>query len=121
MAIYLKINGKVCLDTLRSMFCSFLLPPYHLVDDAYVALNDLHHLSTYVFIHIVGDRDAVVTVFAEFNRGIYCLQEALGVDAGNDEVPLVNGLGALRGGTDADGGEGMAYTGEEGGLFGESA
>ena len=121
MAIYLKINGKVCLDTLRSMFCSFLLPPYHLVDDAYVALNDLHHLSTYVFIHIVGDRDAVVTVFAEFNRGIYCLQEALGVDAGNDEVAFVNGFGAFCTGADADGRERMTYTGEEAAFFGKRA
>ena len=114
MAIYLKINGKVCLDTLRSMFCSFLLPPYHLVDDAYVALNDLHYLSTYVFIHIVGDRDSMLTVFAELYSSIYRLKEALLVNAGNDEVALVDGFRTLGGGADTDGREGVTNAGEEG-------
>ena len=63
----------------------------------------------------------MVTVFAEFNRGIYCLQEALGVDAGNDEVAFVKGFGAFCTGADADGRERMTYTGEEAAFFGECA
>ena len=98
-----------------------LLPPYHLVDDAYIALNDFHYLGAYILIHIIGDGDAMLTVFAEFYGGIYSLEEALGVDAGNDEVTLVNSLGTLGRGTDADGREGMAYTGEEAALLGEGA
>ena len=48
----------------------------------------------------------MLTVFAEFYGGIYSLGEALGVDAGNDEVTLVDGFWTFGGGADADGGEG---------------
>ena len=123
---YVDINGKVSKDKWQSIFrylarYVLLLPPHHLVDDAYVALNDFHYLGGDILIHIIGDGDAMLTVFAEFYGGIYSLEEALGVDAGNDEVTLVNSLGTLGRGTDADGREGMAYTGEEAALLGEGA
>ena len=86
-----------------------LLPPHHLVDDAYVALNDFHYLGGDILIHIIGDGDAMLTVFAEFYGGIYSLEEALGVDAGNDEVALVNSFGTLGRGTNADCRERMTY------------
>ena len=78
MAKYLKINGNVCLDTWQCMFrylarYVLLLPPYHLVDDAYIALDNLHYLGADVFIYIVWDRDTVVAIFAEFYGGIYSL------------------------------------------------
>ena len=50
-----------------------LLPPYHLVYNTHIALDDLHYLGTYVLIHIVRHRDAMLTVLAEFYGGIYCL------------------------------------------------
>ena len=90
-----------------------LLPPYHLVDDAYIALNDFHYLGAYILIHIIGDGDAMLTVFAEFYSSIYGLKEALLVNAGNDEVCLVDGFGTLGRGTDADGRERMTNAGEE--------
>ena len=97
------------------------LPPHHLIDDAYITLDNLHYLGAYILIHIIGDGDAMLTVFAEFYGGIYSLEEALGVDAGNDEVTLVNSLGTLGRGADADGREGMAYTGEEAAFFWQSS
>ena len=63
----------------------------------------------------------MLTVFAEFYCCIYCLKKTLGVDAGNDEVTLVDGFRSFGRGADADGREGMAYTGEEAALLGEGA
>lgn len=97
------------------------LPPHHLVDYAYIALDNLHHLCGDIFIYIVRDWDAVVAILAKCHRGIYRLNKALGIDAGYDEVTLVNSLGTLGRSTDADGREGMAYTGEETALLGECA
>ena len=98
-----------------------LLPPHHFVDDAYVALNDFHYLGRYVLVDIIRYRNTMMSISAEFHSGIYCLKEALGVDTGNDEISLVDGFGTLGGGADADGREGMAYTGEEAALLGEGA
>ena len=50
-----------------------LFSPHHFVDDAYVALNDFHYLGAYILIHIIGDGDAMLIVFAEFYGGINCL------------------------------------------------
>ena len=100
---------------------SSLFSPNHFVDDADVALDDFHYLGTYILIHVIGDGDAMLTVFAELDGGVNGLQKALGVDAGYDEVPLVDGFGTLGGGADADCREGMAYAGEETALLGECA
>ena len=54
-------------------------------------------------------------------RGVYRLEQALPVDSGEDEAGIVEALRALRGGAYADGGERMAYGGEEGGLLGKCA
>ena len=53
--------------------------------------------------------------------GVNGLQEALLVDAGEDEAGLVQGFRPLRRSPDADGGEGVADAGEEGGLLRECA
>lgn len=45
--------------------------------------------------------------------GIHGLEEALFIDAGEDEAGLVQGLRPFGRGTDADGGEGVAGAGEE--------
>ena len=94
-----------------------LFSPHHFVDDTHIALNDLHHLGGDNFIYIVRDGDAMLTVFAEFYGGIYSLEEALGINAGNDEVTLVDGFGTFGRGTDADGREWMANAGEEAAFF----
>ena len=53
-------------------------------------------------------------VAAEFHCGVHRLEQALGVDAGDDEVSLVYGLGTLSAGADADGRERMSHRSEEG-------
>lgn len=58
---------------------------------------------------------------AEFDSSVNCLEERLGVDAGDDEVGFVDGLRPLGRGTDADSRERMTNAGEERRLFRESA
>lgn len=58
---------------------------------------------------------------AELDSSVNCLEERLGVDAGDDEVGFVDGLRPLGRGADADGWEWMAYAGEERRLLWESA
>ena len=92
---------------------SLELPPHHLIHDAHIALDDLHHLGAYVLIYIVRHRDSMLTVLAELNSSIYCLKEAFLIDASNDEVSLVDGFRTFGRGTDADGRERMTNAGEE--------
>lgn len=55
----------------------------------------------------------MVAVATEFDCGINCLEEGLGVDAGDDEVGFVDSFRALSAGADADCRERMAYASEE--------
>ena len=97
------------------------LAPNHLIDNADVGLDDADDLRGDVLVHVVGDGDAGIAVFDEFHGNIHALQQALGVDAGEDEASFVEGFGALGGGADADGREGVADGGEEAALFGQGA
>ena len=45
-------------------FCLLKLTPNHLVDDAHIALDNLHHLGAYVLIYVVRHRDSILTIFA---------------------------------------------------------
>ena len=78
------------------------LSPHHLVDDAGVALDDLHDLGRDVFFDVVGHGDAVVAVGVHRDGGVDGLQEGLFVDAGDEEAGLVKRFGAFRAGADAD-------------------
>ena len=98
-----------------------LLPPNHLVDDAGIALDDFDDFGGDVLVYVVGHGDTVEAVLAKADGGVDCLKQAAAVDAGDDEAALVDGLGALRAGADAHGGEGMADAGEETALFGQRA
>ena len=89
------------------------LTPYHLIDDAYIALDDLHYLGAYVLVHIVRHRDSMLTILTKLDSGIHCLKETLLIDASNDEDCLVDGFRTLGGGADANGREWMANAGEE--------
>ena len=93
------------------------LAPNHLVDNTDVGLDDANDLGRYVFVHIVRHGDTGETVTDERDGYIDALQEALGVDAGEDKAAFVQGFGALGGGADADGREGMADGCEEGRLL----
>ena len=59
----------------------------------------------------------MLTVTAKFYGSIYSLEQRLLIDTSDDEVALVDGFGALGAGADADGGERMAYRGEEATLL----
>lgn len=63
----------------------------------------------------------MLTVTAELDGGVNGLEQGLLVDTSNNKVALVDGLGSLSRGTDADGGEGMADAGEERGFFGKGS
>lgn len=89
------------------------LAPDHFVDYADVGLDDADDLRGNVFVHVVRDGEAGEAVADEGNGDIHALQEAICVDAGEDEAAFVEGLGAFGGGADADCREGMADGGEE--------
>ena len=98
-----------------------LFSPHHLVHYAHITLNDLHNLCGDIFIRIVRNGGAVVAVFNKFYCRIDGLEKSLGVDAGENEARLVERLGTLGRGADADCREWMADTGEERTLFGKGA
>ena len=95
--------------------------PDHFVDDADVGLDDFYYFGAYVFVNVVGDGDSVLAVTAKFNGSIYSLEQRLLVDTSNYKVAFVDGLRALGGGANADGGEWVAHTGEEATFFGKCA
>lgn len=95
-------------------FSLYFFPPHHLIHNPHITLNNLHHLRTDILIDVVWYWDAVGAVTAEFHCGVHCLEQALGVDAGDDEVSLVYSLRTLGAGADADGRERMSHRGEEG-------
>lgn len=97
------------------------LSPHHLVDDAGVALYDLHDLGRDVFFDVVRHGDAVVAVGVHRDGGVDSLQEGLFVDAGDEEAGLVKRFGAFRAGADADCRERVTDACEEGAFFGERA
>ena len=63
----------------------------------------------------------MAAVSAECDGGVDGLEQGPGVDAGDDEVALVDGLGPLGARPDADGREGVADTREERALLREGA
>ena len=97
------------------------LTPHHLVDDASVALDDLHHLGAHVFFDVVRHGDAVVAVLIHRDGGVDGLQERLFIDSRDKEAGLVKRFGAFRAGADADSRERVPDAREEGTFFGQGA
>lgn len=95
--------------------------PDHFVDYSDVALDDLDNFGADIFVGVVGYGGAVIAVTDEFHCCVNALEQTFGVDAAQHETGLVKGLGAFGAGAYADGGERMAYAGEEAGLLGEGA
>ena len=95
------------------------LPPHHLIHHPGITLNDPHHLRTHILIDIIRYGNPGMTIIDQRDSNIDTLEQTLGVDSTQDEAAFVQGFGALGGGADADGREGMADGGEEGRLFGE--
>ena len=100
--------------------CLLKLPPHHLIDNADVALDDLDYFVADV-VGVVGYRDAVVAVTGHADGEVHTLQEALLVNAAEDEAGFVEGFGTLCAGADAHGRDGFADGGVETALLGEGA
>ena len=94
-------------------------PPHHLVHNPHIALDDLDDFGGDVLVGVVGDREAIEAITAEFHSGVDGLEEAFFVYAGDDEVTFVDGFWPLSARPDADGWERMSYTGEETALLRE--
>ncbi len=62
-----------------------------------------------------------MVVAVHFDSYVDGLEQAVFVDAGEDEVAFVESLGTLGGGADADGGDRFADREEETRLFGQCA
>ena len=92
---------------------SHVFAPDHFVDYGDVGLDDFDDDGADVFAYVDVDGGAVVVVAVHSDGSIDGLKKALFVDAGEDEACVVEAFGALGGGADADGREGMAYGGEE--------
>lgn len=88
-------------------------PPHHFVDDGDIGLDDFDDDVGDVFAGVNVDRSAVVVVVVHGDGGVDSLQKRLFINAGEDEAGVIERLGSLRGGTDADGRERMADRGEE--------
>lgn len=110
---------RQCLSKLGIALAASEFSPNHFIDYTHIALYDLHDLGADILVHIVGNGDAMLAVTAELDGSINGLEQGLLVDTSNDEVTLVDGLGSLSRGTDTDGGEGVADTGEERGFLGK--
>ena len=97
-----------------------LFPPHHLIDNANVALDDLDYFVADI-VGVVGYGDAVIAVSGHADGEIHALQEALLVNAAEDEAGLVEGFGTLGAGADAHCGDGFADGGVEAAFFGQGA
>lgn len=102
------------------LICSFFTP-HHLIDNGGVGLDDFDYYIADVLAHVDVDGGAVVVVAIHCDGGVYCLKKRLFINPGEDESCVVEALGALGRGADADGRERMTYGSEERGFFGESA
>lgn len=94
--------------------------PHHLVYDTDIGLYDSYDLAGDV-VGVVGDGYAAVSVGGHPDGELDGLQQTLSVYAAEDEAALVEGLGSLGAGPDADGGDGPADGGVERALLGERA
>ena len=84
-------------------------------------MDDFDDDGAHVFAGVDVDGGAVVGRGVEAHGGVDGLEEALLVDAGEDEARFVEAFGALGAGADAHGGEGMAHRCEEARLFRQGA
>ena len=105
----------------KRIFIVLFFSPHHLVDDGDIGLDNLDHDIGDVFADVDVDRGAVVVVAVHGNGCLYGLEERFLIDTGEYESGVVEALGALGGGADTDGREGMPHGGEERGFFGECA
>ena len=94
--------------------------PDHLVDDADIGLYDPDDLAGDV-VGVIGYGDTAVAVGGHPHGELHGLKQSLRVNAAEDEASLVEGLGPLGAGPDADRRDGPSYGGVERALLGERA
>ena len=99
-----------------------ILPPHHTVNDAGVALDDLHDLGRDVLVRVIRHgRRGQRPLRVEGNRGPHGVQEPSLIDAGERKAALVERLGSLGARADAHSRERTADGGEEARLLGQGA
>ena len=106
--------------SLRHLLSS--LSPHHAVNNARVALDDLHDLGGHALVGVVGHGGLGQRALGVEGHGrLHGLQQAPLGDARQGEARLVEGLGALGRGADAHRREGAADAREEARLLGQGA
>ena len=103
------------------LLCNLVFPPYHLIHNPGVALDDFDHLGRDIFLHVVRHGDAVVAILVHLHGGVHGLEEAVRVDACQDKATFVQSLRALGGGADAHRRERVPHAGKETALLGQGA
>lgn len=98
---------------------NLLLSPDHPVDDVYVGLYYLDDPCADVLAHVDVHGGAVVAGAVHRQGRPNGLQQAALVDAGKDEAAVVQRLGTLGAGADANRREGATDRGEETRLLGQ--
>ena len=86
-----------------------IFSPYHFIYYSSIALYDLNHFGTYIFIHIAGDVNPVILVFYHFNRHVNSLENLIGRNTGKNKISLIQCFRSLRTGTDTDRRKRYAY------------
>lgn len=98
-----------------------VLPPYHFIDHVHIPLNDTNHLHGHGLVYIVGAGLAQNALLLHLDCHIGGVEQLPGGDAGQNEVTGFQRLGALGGGTDAHGGDGVTDGQIEAALLWQSA
>ena len=119
--LILKQNCALLEDSIKHIMSHTLLSPDHTVNNVRVGLDNFDHFSADVFIYVVRNGGAVMTVTVHFYGGVNGLKKRGLIYTGQEEAGFVQGFRALRTGADADGGEWMADGGEEAALLGQGA
>lgn len=88
-------------------------PPDHLIHHPDIALDDADNLRGDVLIHVVRHWNPMVASGVHGDGGVNGLQEALLVDAGEDETGFIQGLRPFGRSPDADSRERMPDAGKE--------
>ena len=95
--------------------------PHHLIDHVDISLNDANHLHGHGLVHIIRAGLAQNTLLLHLDCHIGGVEQFPGGNASQDEVAGFQCLGALGGGADAHGGNGMTNGQIEAALLGQGA
>lgn len=77
-----------------------LFPPYNFINYSSITLNQLYNLGTNIFIYIVWNNQAIISVLYHFYSCLYCLQHLICRDSRKDKITFVQCFGSFGAGTD---------------------